>query len=466
MSLYLGLSVENLTNVNFNTECMFIGKTGQFLSKLLKLNLSNAGFNMSNVRYVVRSNLCTGCGTCVGICPQSALVIRKNENTGVYQPEWNQKKCVHCGMCLYVCPGYSSNIEKLNDALFGKKTTDSLLGHYEACYVGYSNEQRIRYNATSGGLVTALLTFALDEGIIDGALVTRMNPERPLEPEPFIAKSRNELISSSKSKYCPVHISSALRQISEEKGKFAVVGLPCHIQGIRKAERMNKCLQEKIRLHFGLFCSHTPSFLATNYLLWTLGIKKEDISKIDYRGRGWPGGMSILLRNGRRIFIPHQHPATWGRVFGEYFYPFRCTLCSDATAELSDLSFGDPWNLSIPGSKSSLVIVRSRIAADLIRDALSQRKIELTSLKPEEVIYSQKGNLLFKKDLIVERLFLAKLFGANITLCSTSYPERGIQIRKLLNAMLFYCKINLTSKKSIFSPMLYPLLPYLYLKPR
>jgi coenzyme F420 hydrogenase subunit beta len=46
--------------------------------------------------------------------------------------------------------------------------------------------------------------FALEEGIIDGALVTRMKKDRPLEPEPFIARTREEIIEASKSKYCGV----------------------------------------------------------------------------------------------------------------------------------------------------------------------------------------------------------------------------------------------------------------------
>ena len=40
----------------------------------------------------------------------------------------------------------------------------------------------IRFNASSGGAVTALLAFALEQGIIDGTVVTRMSKEKVLEP--------------------------------------------------------------------------------------------------------------------------------------------------------------------------------------------------------------------------------------------------------------------------------------------
>lgn len=55
-------------------------------------------------------------------------------------------------------------------------------------------------------MVSALLIFALEQGIIDGALVTKMSENNPLEPQPFIARTREEIISAAKSKYCPVRI--------------------------------------------------------------------------------------------------------------------------------------------------------------------------------------------------------------------------------------------------------------------
>jgi len=74
-----------------------------------------------------------------------------------------------------------------------------------------------------------------------------MKKENPLEPEPFIARTKEEIIEASKSKYCPVPANIALKEIMDSKSgeKFAVVGLPCHIQGIRKFEEVNKILKEK-----------------------------------------------------------------------------------------------------------------------------------------------------------------------------------------------------------------------------
>ena len=131
-----------------------------------------------------------------------------------------------------------------------------------------------------------------------------MSEVNPLEPCPFIATTKEQILAASKSKYCPVPANLALRKILESKNndRFAVVGLPCHIHGIRKAEIVNKALREKVVLHIGIVCEGgTFNFLGTEYRLKTMGITKRDVRKIDYRGKGWPGDVPIYQLSNRKL---------------------------------------------------------------------------------------------------------------------------------------------------------------------
>jgi coenzyme F420 hydrogenase subunit beta len=237
-----------------------------------------------NISYIVKNGLCTGCGTCEALCPAEAIKLLIDKNKGVFIPQLVKDKCNKCGICLKVCPGHEVDFKELNLEIFGKEPENLLIGNYINCYVGHTNDNNIRYNSSSGGLVTAILIFALEKGLIDGALVTRMRKDKPLEPEPFIARTREEVIEASKSKYCPVPANIALREIMEVEGKYAVVGLPCHIHGLRKAQRINKKLRERIVLHLGIFCNHAPNFWGTKLLLHRLKIKEDEVIKLDYRG--------------------------------------------------------------------------------------------------------------------------------------------------------------------------------------
>ena len=409
--------------------------------------------NNNTIAQVVKDGLCTGCGTCIALCPEEAIKLTINEKKGVYVPELNEEKCNNCGICVKVCPGHEVDFKQLNSEIFGKEPEDILIGNYLNCYIGHSTDYNIRYNSSSGGLVTALLIFALEEGIIDGALVTRMKRDNPVEPEPFIARTGEEIIESSKSKYCPVPANIALKEILESKEgeKFAVVGLPCHIQGIRKAEQINKKLKENIVLHFGIVCNHTPTFLATEFLLKKMKIKKEEITKFDYRGEGWPGAMKISLEGGELLLLGEY----WGSGFGQCFFPTRCTFCCDHTCELADISFADAWLPEVQEKDNigtSIIILRNKKSKELLEKAIRKKKITLKKIDSSKVVQSQEEMLDFKKSNLKARISLFNLFGKKHPLYNTSGLSNPT-LKAYLSGISLYTRIYLSSKRYLWNLM-------------
>jgi len=406
----------------------------------------------NTIKEIVKDDLCTGCGTCVALCPEEAIKLTINEKKGIYVPEIDEEKCNDCGVCYEVCPGHEVDFRHLNLEIFGKEPEDILIGNYLNCYIGHATDYDIRYNSASGGLVTQLLIFALEEGIIDGALVTGMKKDNPLEPEPFIARTREEIIEASKSKYCPVPANIALKKIldSEEGEKFAVVGLPCHIHGIRKAEQTNKKLKEKIVLHFGIVCNHTPTFLATEFLFKKVKIKKDDVKKLDYRGEGWPGGMLITTKNGNKIFIPYFSSNYWSIVFNSFFFPMRCTLCNDKICELADVSFADAWLSELMKDNNagiSLIISRNKISEEILNKATLKEKIELKKVDKNVPLQSQ--GLYSVKKRLKAHIRILRIFGKknpiyHQDLLNSSFSD-------CLHALSFYFKNCLLSKRYFWS---------------
>ena len=410
--------------------------------------------NDDTIASVVRDGLCTGCGTCIALCPKEAIELTLNEKKGSYIPKLNEEKSNNCGICFKVCPGHEVDFKALNLEIFGKEPENILIGNYLNCYTGHATDYDIRYNSASGGLVTQLLIFALEEGIIDGALVTRMKKDEPLEPEPFIARTPEEIIEARGSKYCPVPADVALREIleAEEGERFAVVGLPCHIQGVRKAEQVNKKLREKIILHLGLFCCHAPTFLATEFFLKKMKIKKGEVTKLDYRGKGWPGMTSIGLDNDEKII----HSNIFGNItFASFFFtPDRCMLCSDQTSELADISFGDAWLPELEDNKigESIIISRSKLGEKILQSLISERKIELNKINADSVVQSQSNMLRFKKESLKARFFLFKLLGKNIPVYNSEIfkPKFITYLKYVLKFILLYLRIYISSKRYLW----------------
>jgi coenzyme F420 hydrogenase subunit beta len=404
---------------------------------------------MDSIEKIVSEGLCTQCGTCVGVCPYNAIKMIKSEFSGLLLPQVEKEKCNLCGLCLKVCPGHSVNFQELNNNVFGQQPRDRLLGNYLKCYVGHSNDYYIRSNSASGGIASQILIFALENQIIDGALVTKMKKDKPLETEPFIARSKEEILSAFKSKYCPVPANKALKQILAEAGRFAIVGLPCHIHGIRKAGLLNPELRKKIVLHICLMCSHTVNFLGTEFIIQKMRVPKEQVSQLSYRGRGWPGAMTIKLKNRSLFSIPLVGSwISYWPIFSSFFFtPTRCTMCPDQTGELADISLGDAWLPELRSEKigKSIIITRTKAAESILSEMVSSKAISIMRVEPEKVIQSQLLNLKFKKDDLSTRLSMVRFFGRQVPNFITI--QNSWSLISFLRALYIYFNIKISSSK-------------------
>ena len=351
------------------------------------------------IKSVLEDELCTNCGTCVALCPKNAIMMEVNEKIGAYIPKLDENKCIFCGICYEVCPGNGINYNQMNLDLFGKKSENVFVGNFLTAYAGYSKNTSIRTNSSSGGLITQILIYALENNIINGALVTRMSKDNPLQPEPFIARTKEEIIEAAQSKYCPVPANVALREILESTNeeKIAVVGLPCHINGIRKAEQINKKLNDRIVLHIGLMCNHTPNFNATKTFIERQNVNEKDLIQIKYRGNGWPGNMEITTSE-KKLHIPLTE--YWRFIGSIFYYPRNCLTCSDGICELSDISFGDAWLQEYKKNDNigtSICVVKNQCAKNILMGMVSNNELELDEIDIQNVIGSQLGMLYLKK---------------------------------------------------------------------
>jgi len=413
---------------------------------------------------LVEDSLCTGCGICAGICPEGIIEIRRNPS-GAYSPKFKHTECRKCGLCKKVCPGESINVADMSRSVFGEDNGDDpLLGHFIQCCYGHSTRETPHHagshEPSSGGLASELAIYALEKKLVDGVVVTAMEREAPLEPRVFVARTMEEVISASGSKYCPVPLGLSIKEVLKQKGRFAIIGLPCHIHGFRKAEACCEELRSKIVIHIGLFCGHSVNFSGTEYLLERFAIEKGDVSRLDYRKGGWPGKVSIMTRDGRETCISYD--VFWQRLFTPYFFaPLRCTLCPDFTNELADISLGDAWlpELRRKQRKESLIITRSQEGKRLLQRAIEDKRIWTAKVDQSRVIDCCKGNLLFKKRGLPARTRIVRILG-----CKTPEFEaflREPEVMSYVLGILVYFSILVSSKKKLQKLLRYTPFPIL-----
>ena len=323
-------------------------------------------------------DLCTRCGTCAGICPAEAIGIGEN-----HFPILDASKCIECGLCGRTCPGAAVSFKKQNQICFHSTEDDpSFDGRVRQTFVGYAADSVLRAHGSGGGVATALAGDLLCHGDIEGCLVTRMVPCEPWRGEGFIARTWEELLSSQGSKYSIIAHNAVLSQIRNCPGRFAYVGLPCQIHGLRLMMEEEPLFRDKISVVIGLFCGGALEVDLIPDLISLKRIAKEELQEFQFRGGDWPGKMRVLKKDGSLVEL-HQSDYKEGayNYFAPLYSPMRCLTCIDGSAHFADISIGDVWTRDSRGNyvyrAHSRILVRTERGAEVVLQASRRRSLIL-----------------------------------------------------------------------------------------
>jgi coenzyme F420 hydrogenase subunit beta len=96
------------------------------------------------------------------------------------------------------CPRVSLPKRHIESTIFENAKRDEDFGYYLSVVSARCLDESIRSVAQDGGVVTALLTYALEQGIIDSAITVKHENWKPIVA---VCKSKEDLIASAGSVY-------------------------------------------------------------------------------------------------------------------------------------------------------------------------------------------------------------------------------------------------------------------------
>jgi len=299
------------------------------------MSAPKVSFEESLGKNVVNAGKCVGCSTCVVVCPFNCLEYVGGEPNLV-------RECKICGICAQACPSYDWAWSKVENFVFGReRKADEDFGVYRKLVVAQAKDSNILKVCQDGGVVTALLLFALESGLIDGAVVSGLSQEKPFNPVPTLALTREDILKSAGTKYSySPNIQALAEGVKQKKSNLAFVGTPCQIHAIRKMQMAGlKRYTAPVRFLIGLMCSECFYYegLMQKHIQEKLGINLNGIKKMNIKGK-----MLVTTEKGVQA-IPLAEVKQYARG--------SCRFCDDFSSELADISAGglglDKWTFTI-----------------------------------------------------------------------------------------------------------------------
>lgn len=327
------------------------------------------------IDWVVKKHLCTGCGLCASLFKKKVSLdyssdgfIRPIQLSALNKDEENLFK--------RTCPGIYVQQEPASNY-------DVIWGPIKDISSGFSVDESLRYKGSSGGALSAFLYFLIKEKIVDYVLHTGASTINVTHCDTTISLSKEDILDKAGSRYAP---SSPLKEIIkhlDQEQKFAIVGKPCDIVGVRNLIRENPKYENKIKVLISFMCAGVPSITGTEEVISELNVESSQIKSLRYRGEGWPGYFKIVDFEKKEYKMTYNE--SWGKILNKHLQ-FRCKICPDGTGEFADIVFADSWEESSNGFPSfeerpglSLIISRTSLGENMIKDAISKNFIKTNS---------------------------------------------------------------------------------------
>lgn len=287
------------------------------------------------MKIICEPSKCTGCMACVNVCAHHAVKIKTDEE-GFDRPYIDSNLCVDCGLCSKTCP--INQHPKVNE------TKD--------VYSGWSADDKVRINSSSGGAFTEIARPILEKGgVVFGCALNGK-----LQAEHIYVETFEELETKLRgSKYVQSRIGNSYSKAKDflrQGRKVLFSGTPCQIAGLKNYLRR----EYENLITVDLICHGVPSpMLFEDYKEFMQKHEKMKLTNVSFRCKksSWifynmtlkghvEKGSALKTYIGRY----YEDPYIRGSL-RDYFLRPSCHQCKFTSIQrCSDFTIADWWGYS------------------------------------------------------------------------------------------------------------------------
>ena len=303
---------------------------------------------------------CTGCGLCHSVNGTKIKITSK-----VF-PVCDLQECENVEFYENYCP-----VE-----YYRRSSEPQIWGKVDKAYIGYAQNKDVRFRAASGGALTEIASFLLEQNEVDAVIHISFNLDHPTENITCVSRTVKSVRDNCGSRYSISVPLKDILQLTVPNEKYAFIGKPCDVMALRQYIDKKPELKGAFPFLLSFFCAGEPSMDAQKSLLTAIGSSIDKCKKITYRGNGWPGYTTVIDNNGQTFKMEYKD--AWGRYLGRDLRNI-CRFCLDGTGDAADIVCADFWHLTSNGEPDfsehegrNIIITRNGRSTEAIEKAINK----------------------------------------------------------------------------------------------
>ena len=277
---------------------------------------------------------CCGCGACLDVCPQNAIILNCDER-GFYFPEVIKNKCVKCLKCIRECA-----FKTVKD----KRKETSIPDVYA---VQYDNMDDL-IESSSGAVFPAIYKYVLkNNGVVCGAVL-----DENLKVRHYLSDSLSEYELMRGSKYAQSMVVGIYQQVFEYLNSNKMVlfsGTPCQVDALRQFLYLRKNQNMNRLITCDVICHGVVSpLMLKEYFKYIEKRTKKRIINHTFRKKvnGWDHIECNYFSDNTYDFASYDSQLHKRVFYADLAERDSCYVCPYATiTRHSDLTLGDFWGI-------------------------------------------------------------------------------------------------------------------------
>ena len=250
-------------------------------------------------------------------------------------------------------------------------------------YYARATDQATQEQGECGGAVTAILTAALEQNLVDGALVIKKS-ESIYDGFPFFATTKEEIAEASGSLHCAPTLSAKVIKNylnAARDTRVAVTCKPCDARAIVEMGKRGQINMDNVYM-VGVNCAGTmPPVPARAMIRQFYEIDPDDVVKEEIA----KGKLIVQTKDGehKEVSIDTLEQAGYGRRK-------NCQRCEYNIPRMADVACGN-WGVIGPDAgQATFVEVFTDKGQKLLDTATSSGALKLTDAPPEGIALREK----------------------------------------------------------------------------